>query len=604
MTNFSEQVHITIDDFTQNVVYYDLKLSQTMMDHHHFSFVWQYTSKAVIKPADQAAAFRKYKGCEVIFTFKSLNGGIKLMSKGIITKLKSVDVNGSPVGLHITGTSHTVLLNDLEKSRTFLNRNLKEIAVSVFADETAGEFYQRDAIEPTYTKVFKCKSQYNETSFDFLKRLSARYGQWFYFDGMRIQLGQTKSSKVKLINQASLHQFGIETNLVSHKTSFGGYDSNNASHIRASQLKTNQGSADSFSRVVLDRQASVSQENLSVGAYTNQAQDSTEIDELVKLQTAGRDANSVFYTGISYLPIGLGQVFTIQDQTVEHELVAIEVIHHSQVHGNYSCEFKAIPADVVAPHYTNVNAFAMAQSQSAKVFDNNDPEGLGRVKVDFYWGAGSTRSEWMRVAQQYSGDGRGIYWRPEIGDEVLVDFEGSNIDCPYVLASHYNGKAKPEFFDSKNMIKGWRMRFGQLFKFIEKVGILLSDPSGNEIHLDEENKNMNITTRGTLTLNCKNLVLNVDQDMTTNVTISKTDIIEVNHSESIGGLKSIGIGGDFNAIVEGKYLEHIKGDFESTTEKDRHDNGKQGLNHSTEGDLNKNAQKEIQNNSGEQTRHN
>ncbi|WP_165572112.1 hypothetical protein [Flavobacterium sp. KMS] len=41
MSKFSEQVHITIDEFTQNVVYYDLKLSQTMMDHHHFSFVCQ-----------------------------------------------------------------------------------------------------------------------------------------------------------------------------------------------------------------------------------------------------------------------------------------------------------------------------------------------------------------------------------------------------------------------------------------------------------------------------------------------------------------------------------------------------------------------------------
>ena len=36
-----------------------------------------------------------------------------------------------------------------------------------------------------------------------------------------------------------------------------------------------------------------------------------------------------FYSGTSYLPIGLGQIFTIQNKTIEHELVAIEVIHHS-----------------------------------------------------------------------------------------------------------------------------------------------------------------------------------------------------------------------------------------------------------------------------------
>lgn len=462
MSTFSEQVHITIDDFTQTVVYYDLELSQKMMDHHHFSFIWQYTGKAVIKPADQAAALRRYKGREVIFTFKSLNGGIKLMSKGIITKLKSIDVNGSPVGLHVTGISHTILLDEMKKSRTFLDRNLQEIALNIFAEETAGEFYQRDAIKPTYTKIFEYKPQYNETSFNFLKRLSARYGEWFYFDGMRIQFGQIKTSKVKLINQASLHKFGIETNLVSHKTSYGGYDYNSAKSITASEAKTNKGSVDSFSKIVLDRQASVSQPNLSIGAYTNQAKNATEITELVQLQTAGNDANSVVYSGISYLPIGVGQVFSIQNQTVEHELLAIEVIHHSQVHGNYSCEFKAIPADVAAPHYTDVEKFRKAKSQSAKVYDNNDPEKLGRVRVEFYWAAGSTKSDWMRVVQSYSGEGWGIYNRTEIGDEVLIDFEGGNIDCPYVSGSHYNGKAKPEFFDPKNMIKGIKLRFGQL----------------------------------------------------------------------------------------------------------------------------------------------
>ncbi|WP_394774693.1 hypothetical protein [Flavobacterium sp.] len=152
MSKFSEQVHITIDGFTQTVIYYDLELSQAMMDHHHFSFVWQYTGQAVIKPADQAKALRAYKGMEVIFTFKSLNGGIRLMSKGFITGLKSIDIHGSPVGLHVKGTSHTNLLDDLAKSRTFLDRSLQEIAVKIFSEETAGEFYQIDAIKPTNTK--------------------------------------------------------------------------------------------------------------------------------------------------------------------------------------------------------------------------------------------------------------------------------------------------------------------------------------------------------------------------------------------------------------------------------------------------------------------
>ena len=195
MAHFSDQVHITISGFTQNVIYYDLQLSQKMADHHHFSFVWQYTGKAIIDPADQAKAMRKYLGDEVIFTFKSLTG-IKLMSKGIITDLVSIDRNGSPAGLHVTGKSHTIVLDDLDKSRTFLERSMDDIVLGIFA-EGPGEFYQRNAIRSTYLKEFKYLAQYNETSFNFLKRLAARYGQWFYFDGMRMQLGQTSQTKIR-----------------------------------------------------------------------------------------------------------------------------------------------------------------------------------------------------------------------------------------------------------------------------------------------------------------------------------------------------------------------------------------------------------------------
>ncbi|MBS7230534.1 type IV secretion protein Rhs [Flavobacterium psychroterrae] len=603
MSHFAEQVHITIDEFTQNIVYYDLKLTQTMMDHHHFSFTWQYTASPVIKPADQAAALRKYEGREVIFTFKS-QSGIRLMSKGIITKLKSVDVDGSPLGLHVTGISHTILLDDLKKSRIFSDRSLKEIAINIFAEETAGEFYQRDSIEPTFTKIFDLKTQYNETSFEFLKRLSARHGQWFYFDGMRIQLGQTKTSKVKLINRSSLHNFCIETNLVSHKASFAGYDYNSAAGIRKSAVATNTGSADSFSRVVLDRQASVSQPDLNIASYTNQAKNADEISEMVKLKTAGKDANSVYYSGTSYLPIGVGQVFSIENQTVEHELIAIEVIHHSEVHGNYTCEFKAIPADVTAPHYTDVETFRKAETQSALIKDNNDPEKLGRVKVAFYWAGGNTESEWIRVKQQYAGEARGSYYTPEIGDEVLVDFEGGNIECPYVSGSHYNGKAKPEFFDPKNMIKGFKFRFGQLLKFVEKTGIWLSDPSGNELHLDEESKNMNLTSTETITFNCKNFIVNASEGITYNAGTNIAETAVINKSTNIGGFLNTNVTGDNFLYVAGNYDANIEGHFSSDHKKDHNiiSNGSIISNSDESHEIN--SKKDIKNNSGEDTKHN
>jgi type VI secretion system secreted protein VgrG len=595
MAHFSDQVHITIGDFTQNIIYYDLKLSQKMADHHYFSFVWQYTGKAVIKPEDQAKAIRSFNGCEVIFTFKSLTG-IKLMSKGIITKLTSVDLNGSAVNLHVSGISHTIVLDDRPKSRTYLERGMDDIVLDILS-EGPTEFYQRQAIRSTYMKEFSYMAQYNESNFNFLKRLACRYAQWFYFDGMRMQFGQTKDTKIKLINGASLHSFKIEVNMEAHKISLAGYDHNNAENIRNSAPRTSSGSKDSFASNVGFNQGTVTQAEISMTSYTNNAQNKDEIEEMVTLQTAGSDANSVYYSGISYFPLGLGQVFTIVNQTVEHHLVCIEATHHSEVHGNYSCEFKAIPADAAAPHYTNVHVFAKAETQPAKIRDNNDPEGLGRVRVDFFWGAATKSTQWIRMIQPHGGAGKGFYFIPEIDEEVLVGFEGGNAQCPYVMGAHYNGQAKSDFYDSKNNIKGWKLRFGMLFKFIEKVGIWLSDPSGNEIHLDQESKNINMTSPETVTIRAKNIVFEAMESITfsagTNISgeAGKNIIQEAGNDIVISaGGRLIESGDEKIEVIEDKITINSKEHIEMAE--------KINMN-ATNGDMTLKASKTIHANSGE-----
>ena len=604
MSKFTEQVHISINTFSKNIVYYDLEISQKMADHHYFSFVWQYTGKTIIDPADQAAAISRHLGSEVIFTF--LVKGIRVMTKGFINQLDSIDLHGSPAGLHVKGVSHTIVLDDNEKSRVFEEKNLKEIGLDVFAEESSGEFYQMDAILPTYTKRFDCKIQYNETNWNFMKRLSARYGQWFYFDGMRMQFGQIKTSKVELINYSSLHNFTIQANLFSHKSSFGGYDYNNALGIRNSEEKTPTGSQDRFTKAVGISQGNIARNNPNIGAYTNNAQNKEEMEQMVKLQTVGKSANSVYYGGTSYLPIGVGQVFTIHNSSVRHDLVAIEVTHISHVNGDYKCKFKAIPSDVGAPHYTDVNAFAAAENQPALVKDNNDPEGMGRVRVEFFWTAGKTRSDWMRVIQQYSGkDGRGIYWRPEIGDEVMVSFEGGNVERPYVSGSHYNGQAKPEFFDPNNDLKGTRTRSGIESLCNDAEGSWKqSTPDGNFLLFDGEgNAVLNIPNNLQINVG-QNININAGQNMTADIGRNKIDTIGGNHTETITGSKYISIGIDFMVKVAGSFKEFVKGKIESHTEKERKEIGVKGIDSHSENSIRKHAQKELKNNSGENSSYN
>jgi len=597
MAHFSEQVHITIGGFTQNVVYYDLKLSQKMADHHHFSFVWQYTGKAVINPADQAKALRTYLGDEVIFTFKSLTG-IRLMSKGIITELSSIDLDGSPAGLHVSGVSHSIVIDDMKKSRTFKDRSMDDIVLGIFA-EGPGEFYQRDSIKSTYLKEFRNLLQYNETSFEFLKRIAKRYGQWFYFDGMRMQFGQTKTSQTKLINGASLHSFKIQANMSSHKISLNGYDYENVATFRDAAAKTSSGSKDSFAAIVGYNQGTVANSDLNNGAYTANATNKQELEEMIKLQTAGSDANSVYYSGTSYFPIGLGQVFTIVNQTVVHELIAIEVVHHSQVHGNYSCEFKAIPADVSAPHYTDVFVYGKAETQPAQVKDNNDPEGLGRVQVEFYGASGTAVTDWIRMVQPYSGSGKGFYFVPEIGEEVLIGFEGNNVQNPYVIGAQYNGQDSSGYADAQNNVKAIHTRSG--IKIILNDGdgsVLIEDPSGNTFQMDGKGS-ISLNAPNRISFNCTDMDINVSNNLSTSVGVNKTDSIGVDAVETIGGSKTEIIAGNKNSTITGNLVEMIEGNLESHTVQGLIFNGDKDVVISSVGEFTKHSQKQIIHNSSE-----
>ena len=76
-------------------------------------------------------------------------------------------------------------------------------------------------------------------------------------------------------------------------------------------------------------------------------------------------------------------------------------------------------------------------------------------------------------------------------------------------------------------------RSGHKVIFTEGESIITAK-SGNEIHLDTTGSNINITAPETMTLNCKNMNINVTENMTTSVGMNQSDMIGMNRSQSIG----------------------------------------------------------------------
>jgi uncharacterized protein involved in type VI secretion and phage assembly len=82
----------------------------------------------------------------------------------------------------------------------------------------------------------------------------------------------------------------------------------------------------------------------------------------------------------------------------------------------------------------------------AKVTSVADEDGQGRVKVQLPWApdkGGGGYNMWARPATLMGGKGRGTWFIPDVGDEVLVSFEAGDPRRPYVVGALWNGSDTP-----------------------------------------------------------------------------------------------------------------------------------------------------------------
>ncbi|WP_405868125.1 phage baseplate assembly protein V [Streptomyces sp. NBC_01515] len=128
----------------------------------------------------------------------------------------------------------------------------------------------------------------------------------------------------------------------------------------------------------------------------------------------------------------------------------------------------------------------------AVVSDNQDPDGQGRVKVRLPWSPDAGSEEyavWARVATTMAGGGRGTWFVPETGDEVLVGFGGGDPDWPYVVGALWNGQdAPPESMDSDNNVKSIVSRTGVRITLDDTDGAVtlsLRTPGGQTVSLED-----------------------------------------------------------------------------------------------------------------------
>jgi len=182
----------------------------------------------------------------------------------------------------------------------------------------------------------------------------------------------------------------------------------------------------------------------------------------------------------------------------------------------------------------------------------NDPDGQGRVRVALNWSpdpGGAVIEVWARLATLMGGNNRGSWFVPDIGDEVLVGFEGGNPKRGYVLGGLWNGKdAPPESMDSaeKNFKKVLRSRNG--------VKVTLDDTDGRETLTLETPGGQTVTLKdGPGSIELKDANGNSIKLDTTGITISSAGKLTITAStkEVSAGMVTVNAGmSRFSGVVQ------------------------------------------------------
>jgi uncharacterized protein involved in type VI secretion and phage assembly len=181
----------------------------------------------------------------------------------------------------------------------------------------------------------------------------------------------------------------------------------------------------------------------------------------------------------------------------EYRIIGIQ--HKATGEGRYSCKIKAIPSGIVVLPEPKVE-LPESYSQIAEVIDNEDPNGMGRVKVRMLWQNHRESTNWIRVLMTDAGSSkhheqnRGHVFIPEVGDQVMLGFENKDPQRPYVQGALFTGTTGAGG-GTNNNIKSITTKSGHQVIFNDtprKESITITDKKGNHIHIDTEEDTLKI----------------------------------------------------------------------------------------------------------------
>src|SRR5579859_2334159 len=469
------QAHIAIDGKELAPVT-SFHISQSIYSHHQFRVV------CPVEALDGNDSSILHSSKDIIGSSMTIqtrdqhNHNLELSFSGVITQLEGVRHPGELGDIVITGYSPTILMDDGPHCKSWEKNTIKNIAADVIRRVPSNLLPPNN--NPAYGETLSYTVQYWETGWEFLCRLCATFGEWLFYDGEKLVIGPPKAKSGSSSSPCALDSFNLALQIRPLHFDATGYDYINK-QVYTSHGNGGSNGLDHWGSTVANKSNKLYGSNPPKQWHSQFLTSQGQLDAYVKARAAAQGSNLVRLSGTSSAgDLRVGSVARFEgygagssswEQLGDYTIIAID--HHCDGHGGYSNNFVAIPAACKMPPVGPYHE-AHCETQSAFVTDNNDSGGLGRVRVKFHWMDNDEKSPWLRIAGFHGGGGKGSFFIPEVGEEVMVAFEDNNPAKPFILGSVYNGKDKTDFSNDKNDLKVIRTRSGNRIIMNDKEGSL------------------------------------------------------------------------------------------------------------------------------------
>ena len=360
-------------------------------------------------------------------------------------------------------------------------------------------------------KDYTC--QYEESDFDFIRRLAHQYQEWMYFDGTKLIFGKPRklADPIRLEYGTTLSSLDIGLQTLARSEQVFSY------HSGADREMQRMTPDLAYGHDKLAGEAF----RASLGMFSKPARqhalprisNETELVNYMGRKQAAETAETHYITAESQVPtLRVGSVISLYSSFLERvgniskeslgDFIIIEITHEVSQGSYYKNRFKAIPATIKAMPSPKVR-MPLSETQMATVLSNADPEGKGRVRVRMNWQTDGMQTSWVRVMTPDGGSSsdvksnRGFVFIPEVGDQVLLGFRHGDPARPYVMGSLFNGTTGGGGGQGNNC-KSLTTRSGSSLK--------LDDSAGSVTLHDKGTVNMNFDGAGNACLDAQSKI--------------------------------------------------------------------------------------------------